>query len=93
MSAHTILSVCIAGLLPTLAWSGVPHAAEPAADTALPVLPLAVGDPPRQPPSLRESLRQGVADDTDQPFRLSAEERQQMREQLRSQSFGDRKRK
>lgn len=50
---------------------------------------------PRGPLRLRDALRHSVSDsDTEtKPYRLSTEERQRLREQLRSQSFDDASRK
>lgn len=91
MSTHKPLRFCLVGLMPTLAWGGLPAAQTPASDMPLVVVPAPGVDQPRHTLSLRESLRQTGAEEADKPFRLSAQERQQMREQLRSQSFGDRK--
>lgn len=91
MKTHLPLRLSLLGLMPTLAWAGLPGATVPMAEPPLLVVPASGGDAPRSPPSLRESLRQTASDDADKPFRLSAEERQHMREQLRSQAFGDRK--
>lgn len=41
---------------------------------------------PRPVVPLRDSLRQSWSDTGDKPYRLSSEERQRMREQLRAQS-------
>lgn len=58
------------------------------ADTSATVMPISVDDgEPRRQSRLRDALRQHFEDMDDpyQPYRLSAEERQRMREQLRSQ--------
>lgn len=91
MKTHLPLRLSLFGLMPALAWAGLPGAPVPVVEPQLLVVPVPSGDAPRSPPSLRDSLRQTVSDDADKPFRLSAEERQHMREQLRSQAFGDRK--
>ncbi|WP_439115168.1 hypothetical protein [Hydrogenophaga sp.] len=59
-------------------------------DAAMAVMPISIdGDAPRTPLHLREALRQPFdrVDDPFKPYRLSAEERQRMREQLRSQPY------
>jgi predicted nucleotidyltransferase len=60
-----------------------------AADVPTTVLPISVGDGSevRGPMRLRDALRQPFddMDDTSKPYRLSAEERQRLREQLREQ--------
>jgi hypothetical protein len=59
------------------------------ADAPTTVHPIAVGDGSevRGPMRLRDALRQPFddMDDTSKPYRLSAEERQRLREQLREQ--------
>jgi hypothetical protein len=69
---------------------GVGRAPADAAGTPSLVLPIAgQADDHRNPPRLRELLRQPFGDRPEpgsKPYRLSPEERHRMREQLRSQS-------
>lgn len=89
------LSLSAIGLLLSLGTAGV-HAngrvVHPLPGDAGPVgvLPVTV-DPsePRSTSSLRDTLRQPFDELERKPFRLSSEERQRMREQLRSQPFQD----
>jgi hypothetical protein len=79
--------------LPSLAAADGRRAPPPAAsaESAMTLLPIAVDQTePRSAATLRESLRQpygGVGES--QPYRLSAQERQRMRDQLRAQSSRD----
>lgn len=59
------------------------------AGSATSVTPIGSRDA-RQPPRLRDTLRQPFdgRDDGGQPYRLSVEERQRLREQLRGESRG-----
>lgn len=65
----------------------IPASAE-ASHSAPPVASGHVAEPaePRPVVPLRDSLRQSWSDTGDKPYRLSSEERQRMREQLRAQS-------
>ncbi|MDO9148106.1 MAG: hypothetical protein Q7U52_10645 [Hydrogenophaga sp.] len=73
-----------------------PAVADPAAerklgdpiDASVVVVPTSIDDEPRTALRLRELLRQPFdrVEDPFEPYRLSVEERQRMREQLRSQS-------
>lgn len=64
------------------------NAPPPEADAAVSWLPVAVDNTEaRSAASLRDSLRQPQGDLADsQPYRLSTQERQRMRDQLRAQS-------
>lgn len=79
-----VLSPALAGPPPTRATYPLPGQA------AVSVLPASVGDagPVRNPVPLRDMLRQPMdgGDEASKTYRLSAEERQRMREQLRSQA-------
>lgn len=80
-------------VLPSLAAANGRRVPPPAAgaDSAITLLPIAVDQTePRSAATLRESLRQpygGLGES--QPYRLSSQERQRMRDQLRAQSSQD----
>lgn len=86
MKLHLSTCCLVLAVLPTLGMAQT-RRAPPPIDTALSVLPVATDNTEaRSALSLRESLRQPLDDADNKPFRLSSEERQRMREQLRSQS-------
>jgi len=67
---------------------------QPNRTAALSVLPVSVeASQVRSAESLRESLRQSFDDTDSKPHRLSSQERQRMREQLRSHSVHETTRK
>ncbi|MCU0762351.1 MAG: hypothetical protein MUF76_05065 [Hydrogenophaga sp.] len=87
MKSFVPRSVCLCLLLPTLASATDPQTAAPdPAAQAMIVLPVNTPDSEaRELPRLRDSLRQPYADDLEpnKPYRLSAQERHRLREQLR----------
>ncbi|MFM6985370.1 MAG: hypothetical protein ACKOXQ_01920 [Hydrogenophaga sp.] len=86
--------VCIACLLPALGMAGVLASAKsrvPVVTEGSTVSPAPADvPPPRSRAALRDALRQPVDEGGHTPFRLSAQERQRMREQLRPSSWSDR---
>ncbi len=59
----------------------------PATESGLKVMPIAMeAAEPRSTASLRDSLRQPLDETDNKPYRMSSQERQRLREQLRSQS-------
>lgn len=82
------IAVCVA-CLSVSAWAQAPDARlTPPPSPASAVAPGVDGGEPRQALRLRESLRlpKMEQDPANKPYRLSAEERQRLREQLRNQT-------
>ncbi|MGE0099650.1 MAG: hypothetical protein AB7S86_15015 [Hydrogenophaga sp.] len=85
-----LTSVCLLSVISPLMAGQDGQRVHPVPSDAPPtVLPISVGDSneARGPMRLRDALRQPFddVDDTSKPYRLSVEERQRLREQLRDQ--------
>ena len=75
-------------LVPGLGWAdGKPVTAMPAEVALASLAPAADGAESRSNDSLRNSLRQQHEEADSKPYRLSQQERQLLREQLRSQLY------
>lgn len=84
-------SVCSFLLLPTLGVAADPQTSQDASTQVMIALPLnAAETETRDAPRLRDTLRQPYGDDQEssKPYRLSAQERHRLREQLRSGAGG-----
>lgn len=84
-------SVCSVLLLPTLGVAAEPRTSADATPQAMIALPMNAAEvEPREAPRLRDALRQPYTDDQEasKPYRLSAQERHRLREQLRGAGGG-----
>lgn len=81
-------------LLPSLALADGKRGQRQADDATVSVLPIAVDSTEaRSAVSLRDSLRQSFDGTDNKPYRMSSQERQRMREQLRSHSVYEKPKK
>lgn len=86
MKPFALRSFCISLLLPTWAAAADQPVPIDTAERAMAAMPISMAEPePRDPPRLRESLRQPFAEEieSNKPYRLSVQERHRLREQLR----------
>lgn len=84
-------SVCSFLLLPTLGVAADPQTTPETTPQAMIALPMSAAEPePREAPRLRDALRQPYGEDQEgaKPYRLSAQERHRLREQLRGGAGG-----
>ena len=89
MKCFVSRGVCITLFLPALAGAADPQTVPEPAPQAMVSMPMSLVEPEtREMPRLRDSLRQPYGDEVEpnKPYRLSAEERQRLREQLRGGS-------
>lgn len=87
MKSYLPAGCLVFALLPSLAWADGGRGQLQPDDMAVSVLPIAADNTEaRSAVSLRDSLRQPFDDVDNKPYRMSSQERQRMREQLRSHS-------
>ncbi len=87
MKPYLSAGCLLLAVLPTLGLAQGKRAHPLPEDAPVSVLPIAVDNAEaRSAASLRDSLRQPFDDADNKPFRLSSQERQRMREQLRNPS-------
>lgn len=88
MKSFLITNCIVLALLPSLGWAEDKSTPSPSASVSLLVLPTpAEATEPRGADTLRNSLRQPYEYADNKPYRLSQQERQRLREQLRGQVY------